>query len=51
MKIALGVEYMGSKARKVAADISNFLWPYFRFGALRNKNNEIKTQRKFPAIR
>ncbi len=40
----------GSNTRKVAADISKFPWPYFRFGALHNENNEIKTQRKFPAI-
>ncbi len=32
-----------SKTRKVAANISKFSWPYFRFGALQN---EIKTQRR-----
>ncbi len=36
-----------SKTQK-PMDIPKFSWPYFRFGAL---HNEIKTQRKFPAIR
>ncbi len=26
-----------------AARLEKFSWPYFRFGALHNENNEIKT--------
>ncbi len=31
--------------------MSRFSWLNFRLGALRNENNENKTQRNFPAIR